>query len=214
MVRLTGASLPWNQLADVGDAYGGASAILSAAALCGVGASLIFQQRQVRQELANIDRQQHMELLKLAIENPDLIEVLDADTARAPHARQQLYANLTMMYWLAVWQLGEVDEDELRMMAAGMFRSEITRSWWARYGSIWIGTRSRPDRRRFVSIVTQELKAAERAAKTTQQARSLAIDESAVDPSDARGAVLASLAAGASLGFVAAAFWRRSRIER
>src|SRR4051812_3253478 len=58
MIRLSDSGLPWRQLADVGQAYGGASALLSAAALCGVGASLLFQRRQMRQELADIDRQQ------------------------------------------------------------------------------------------------------------------------------------------------------------
>jgi len=164
MVRLSDSRLPWSQLADVGQAYGGASALLSAAALCGVGASLLFQRRQVRQELADIDRQQHMELLRLAIDNPELIEVLDARTANSPHARQDLYANLTMMYWLAVWQLGEVDDDELRGMAAAMFQSEVTRNWWSRVGAIWIGTKSRTDRRRFVAIISSELMQAESTA--------------------------------------------------
>jgi uncharacterized protein DUF6082 len=70
MIRLSESGLPWNRLADVGQAYGGASALLSAAALCGVGASLLFQRRQMRQELADIDRQQHRELLRLAIDTP------------------------------------------------------------------------------------------------------------------------------------------------
>jgi hypothetical protein len=50
MATVSGTALPWGRLADVGDAFGGVSALLSAVALCGIGASLIFQQRQVRQE--------------------------------------------------------------------------------------------------------------------------------------------------------------------
>jgi hypothetical protein len=118
MASVSGAALPWGRLADVGDAFGGVSALLSAIALCGIGASLIFQQRQVRQEFADIDRQQHIELLRLAIENPEFIEVLSPETAAGRHARHELYANLMMMYWLAIWELGEIDEEELRAMAA------------------------------------------------------------------------------------------------
>jgi hypothetical protein len=157
MIRLSSNGLPWKQLADVGQAYGGASALLSAAALCGVGASLLFQRRQMRQELADIDREQHRELLRLAIDNPEFIEVIDARLAQSPYARQELYANLMMMYWLAVWQLGEVDDEELRGMVAAMFGSEITRNWWSRVGENWIGTQNRADRRRFVDIVSDEL---------------------------------------------------------
>lgn len=208
MVRLSLNGLPWGELADVGQAYGGASALLSAAALCGVGASLLFQRRQIRQELADIDRQQHMDLLRLAIENPEFIEVLDKDTALNPHGRQELYANLTMMYWLAVWQLGEVDDDELRGMSAGMFRSEITRSWWARVGSIWIGTRGKPERRRFVSIVSDELTKAELEARTSTAGRPAASDaqraRKLARPTRHRVLILAaaSVAAGASIAAI------------
>ncbi|PRY28001.1 DUF6082 family protein [Pseudosporangium ferrugineum] len=37
LYRLLGTSWPWKNLADVGQAYGGASALLSGAALCGLG---------------------------------------------------------------------------------------------------------------------------------------------------------------------------------
>jgi hypothetical protein len=157
MVGLSSGRLPWKRLADIGQAYGGVSALLSAAALCGVVASLLFQGRQVRQELAEMDRQQHIDLMRLALENPEFIEVLDARTAAGPHARQELFANLMMMYWLAVWELGVVDEDELRAMASDMFASEISRRWWGRVGGGWIGTHGKKQRRRFISIVSEEL---------------------------------------------------------
>ncbi|MFI1994841.1 DUF6082 family protein [Actinoplanes sp. NPDC020271] len=160
MMLLSVTALPWARLADVGDAFGGVSAVLSALALSGVGASLLFQQRQIRQELADLDRQQHMELLKLAIEHPELIEVLDSETAATTHPRHEIYANLTMMYWLAIWQLGEIDDAELHGMARSMFRSDISRQWWSRVGSEWIGTRLRPERHRFLEIITREHEAA------------------------------------------------------
>ncbi|GAA1618872.1 hypothetical protein GCM10009828_053820 [Actinoplanes couchii] len=156
MARAASGDLPWVQLANVGQAYGGASALLSAAALCGVVASLLFHRRQVHQELAEMDRQQHLELIKLALDNPEFLEVLDPKTASTPHARQELFINLMMMYWLAVWELGVVDETELRAMVADLFSSEISRSWWARVGRIWIDTRNNRERRRFVSIVSGE----------------------------------------------------------
>lgn len=215
MVRLSDSRLPWGQLADVGQAYGGASALLSAAALCGVGASLLFQRRQVRQELADIDRQQHIELLRLAIDNPELIEVLDARLARSPHARQDLYANLTMMYWLAVWQLGEVDDDELRGMAAAMFQSEVTRNWWGRVGAIWIGTKSRTDRRRFVAIISSELMKAESTAPegTTAAPRTELPTEPRVQPPKPSGQCVTLLAFTLTSAGVSLAVFRFLRLQ-
>jgi hypothetical protein len=77
MAGLSSTALPWGRLADVGDAFGGASALLSAVALCGIGASLIFQRRQVRQELSDIVQQQHLEIIRLAIDNPEFISCDD-----------------------------------------------------------------------------------------------------------------------------------------
>ena len=90
-----------------------------------------------------------------------LIEVLDAKTASDLHARQELFLHLMMMYWLAVWELGVVDDAELRAMSADMFRNEISRRWWDRVGTVWIGTHGKPERRQFVSIVSAELARAE-----------------------------------------------------
>ncbi len=52
IMAASGRRLSWTDMADIGDAYGGASALLSAVALCAVGASLAYQQRQIRQEMA------------------------------------------------------------------------------------------------------------------------------------------------------------------
>jgi len=174
MANLSSEGLPWQQLADIGQTYGGASALLSAVALCGVVASLLFQRRQVRQGLVEMDRHQHFEIMRIALERPELIEVLDARNATNPHADKELFANLMMMYWLAVWELGAVDEAELRAMAVDMFASETARRWWSRVGGVWIGTHGRRERRRFISIISAALAEAQRtpAISTTSSSSS------------------------------------------
>lgn len=154
---------PWDRLADVGDAYGGASALLSAVALCGVGASLVYQQRQLRQEMVMIRRQQHFELVRLGIDDIDLLRAVDEELASSPDGRQQAYLNLMTNYWHSMWELGEIDDEELRLLAASLFHGELGRRWWLRYGNAWIGTRRRPGRRRFIDLMS-EVCAAERVA--------------------------------------------------
>jgi hypothetical protein len=153
LIALSGLS--WDQLADMGDAYGGASALLSAIALCGVGISLISQQRQVRQEMVMIRRQQHFELVRLGIEDVELMGAVDERLAHASDARQQAYLNLMTNYWLAMWELDEIDADELRQLASSIFRGESGRRWWEQHGEGWIGTRGRPGRPRFIEILTE-----------------------------------------------------------
>ncbi|MEU8610347.1 DUF6082 family protein [Actinoplanes sp. NPDC048791] len=161
IVHLSG--LPWDRLADVGDAYGGASALLSAVALCGVGASLVYQQRQLRQEMVMIRRQQHFELVRLGIDDIELLRAVDQDLADSSDGRQQAYLNLMTNYWHSMWELGEIDDEELRELASSIFRGELGRRWWAKYGESWIGTRRRPGRRRFIDMMS-EVCAAESAA--------------------------------------------------
>jgi hypothetical protein len=145
-------NLPWSELSNVGEAYGGASALLSAAALCGIGASLIFQQRQLRQEIVNIDRQRHFELMKLGLENPDLLEAVDPRAGSSKELRKIIFANITVGYWLAVWELDEMTDRELRFNLATMFESDVAWKWWEKAGHSWIDTTDRR-RRRFVDIV-------------------------------------------------------------
>lgn len=201
MVRLSSDELPWGQLADVGQAYGGASAILSAVALCGVVASLLAQRQQLRQELAEMDREHHRDLIGLALDNPEFLEVLDAKTASGPHARQELFLNLIMMYWLAIWELGGIDEAELRAMTAGMFENEVSRRWWARIADVWIGTRGRRERRRFIAIVSEELARSQLSPATMPASVPPKVDDHRDEkPAQSRRRRLTTLAAAAAAG--------------
>ncbi|WIM93905.1 DUF6082 family protein [Actinoplanes oblitus] len=206
MIVLSGAKLDWERLADVGDTFAGASAVLSAIALVGVGASLLFQQRQIRQEFADLDRQQHVELMRMAIDNPEFIEVLDCSTVDGEHPRHEIYANLVLMYWLAIWQLGALDDGQLRMMAANMFRSPITRQWWSRVGDDWIGTRNHPERRWFMEMITAEHRIA-----MDRRAASPAADERPA-PRNRRRPV--SLSAGIAVGGLLAGWLLHARRKR
>lgn len=161
LVHLWG--LPWGRVAEIGDAHGGASALVSAVALCGVGASLIYQQRQLRQEMLMFRRQQHFDLVRLGIDDAELLRAVDVDLGSSPDGRQQAYLNLMTSYWHSMWELGEIDDEELLLLASSIFRGEIGRRWWTRYGKSWIGTRRRPSHRRFVDLMS-EAHAAEVAA--------------------------------------------------
>lgn len=149
LVHLWG--LPWGRVAEIGDAYGGASALVSAVALCGVGASLIYQQRQLRQEMLMFRRQQHFDLVRLGIDDTELLRAVDIDLGSSPDGRQQAYLNLM------------TNDEELLLLASSIFRGEVGRRWWTRYGKNWIGTRQRPSHRRFVGLMP-EAHAAEVAA--------------------------------------------------
>jgi len=193
MVHISG--VPWDHLADVGDAYGGASALLSAVALCGVGASLIYQQRQLRQEMVMIRRQQHFELIRLGIDDVDLLRAVDVELGEAPDGRQQAYLNLMTNYWHSMWELGEIDDEELRALGSSIFRGEVGCRWWAKYGESWIGTRQRPSRRRFIEMMSEAC-----AAEVAWAAERPAIPQQSTSRRPALAAAAAAVIFGVIIG--------------
>ncbi|WP_306208417.1 DUF6082 family protein [Actinoplanes sp. RD1] len=160
LLKVLGDGLPWSDLSDIGQAYGGASAVVSAIALTGVAASLTIQIRQTRQEQLNTDRQRHFDLLKLAMDDPELFEAVDGEGVTTPRDRKKVYANLWMVYWLSLWELGDLPEAELRNHISRMFRNSISRDWWSDRQATWITPRNRRHRR-FVALVTEEWRTAE-----------------------------------------------------
>ncbi|GAA2487279.1 DUF6082 family protein [Winogradskya humida] len=168
--RILGRAMPWQDLADVGQAYGGASALLSAAALCGIGFSLILQSRQLRQELTSLDKQRHFELIKLALDNPEFFEVIDIGQVTGPRDRLKVYANLMMNYWLAMWELGEIGEAELRNLTRNLFKGDLARTWWQQQQGTWMTVRTRR-RRRFIAIADEEWTAANTTASQRAEQR-------------------------------------------
>jgi hypothetical protein len=115
--------------------------------------------------VVGLDRQRHFDLVKLALDNPEFFAVVDGDLARGGDLRLRTYANLMMGYWVAMWELGELGESELRALTCGMFANDAARTWWGQVHGRWITVPSRR-RRRFITIVDEEWSKAEAVART------------------------------------------------
>src|SRR5262245_16444045 len=94
------SNINWHALSEVGQAYGAVSAVLSGLALGGVVVSLLIQQRQARTSTQYAIRERHFDLLKLMLDQPDLMygfamdprdpaHVYDVDAARSRGSRHQ-----------------------------------------------------------------------------------------------------------------------------
>ncbi|MET7708964.1 DUF6082 family protein [Micromonospora sp. NPDC005413] len=123
----------WERLADIGQAYGSVSVLLSALALVGVVATVISQTRQSGIALEYAQRDQHAMLLKMAIDDASLMEcwgslTQDLDPQRR---RQRAYINLILNFWAATWQLDGMPESQLRgLLASDIFATEMGLSFW------------------------------------------------------------------------------------
>jgi hypothetical protein len=146
------ARTDWAQLADVGQSYGGISAMLSALALAAIAVSLFLQRRQSQIALISAARDRHFELVRFAIEHPVLSAMVDPSISHDEFS-VQAYANLTVAHWQMIWDLGMVDDDHLVAEAADLFTDPTAREWWARFGPNWTATRTR-QHRAFQALIT------------------------------------------------------------
>jgi uncharacterized protein DUF6082 len=123
----------WRGVSDIGQAYGGVSAILSGLAFCGIAGSLILQWRQVRQSHVMTARERHFELMRLTLEgDPGLL----AGLLGVPDAvaRQWVIRNLWVAHWAMLWETGALTLPQLRREFDDFFRDETSRAWWTAVG--------------------------------------------------------------------------------
>jgi hypothetical protein len=157
----------WDVLGNVGQAYGGASAILSGLALCGVVLSAMLQRRQTRIAQLYTARHHQLNLAKLVLENPDSLVIDGVAAMMDPHARSMIVVNLWVANWMTAWQLGTLSESSLRMYSARLFEAEFVRNWWRARGASYAA--GAPGRR-FVKILTEECERTERSARDARPA--------------------------------------------
>jgi hypothetical protein len=141
MRPLIGRPQDWRELSDVGQAYGGVSALLSGFALCGIAASLLLQWRQVHLTREMTTRERHFELVKLGLEDPSLC--LPGTRGLAPEeSRQWAYSNLWVSLWATQWEMGSVEPAEVRRHFDGLFGDDHSLRWWGLFGPAWSITRN------------------------------------------------------------------------
>ncbi len=154
LLRLLGDRDDWITMSNIGQAYGGISAVLSAAGLFGIGISVRLQFRQAALITLFDARQRHIEVMKMSIDDPELLQAVDPDIATSPHCRKIIYANLMMNSWFVNWKIGEMSDAQIRHYASRMFTSPIAREWWSTHRETWgIGLHRRD--LAFVALVTQ-----------------------------------------------------------
>lgn len=147
----------WSMLADIGETYGAASALLATFALAAVLLSLMVQYRQHRSARRNDHRQRTRETVLLALENPGYAQCWGPRFA-PDHVDERLffYASFVVLNWSYAWEDRLISELKLRELLRAFFGSEIPRMYWERNGE-WQQPRRRwPRRQRFLAVVNEE----------------------------------------------------------
>lgn len=131
---LDGNGEDWERIGDIAQAYGAVSALLSGLAVVGVAASLFLQAREAKAARVQNGRTMHIELTKLAMDNPEYLDCWGGpDSSRTVLLRRQhLYVNLVMSHWEMAYELGDLTDHWVASTCDEIFAGEIGRSYWAR----------------------------------------------------------------------------------
>lgn len=128
----------WKRLNEIGGTYGAVSAVVATVALVGVTVSLVIQNREVREARKNARRAHHVELMRLAMDDPRYMEcwgryLTDSFTAET----QFTYVNLIVAHWYAEYDVGEMTDTLLRATAINVLGSGPGRHYWKTTGPFW-----------------------------------------------------------------------------
>ncbi|MBV9729064.1 MAG: hypothetical protein JO309_06580 [Pseudonocardiales bacterium] len=121
----------WYRLSNIGSTYGAVSAIIAAIALVGVATSLIIQSREAKATRTSALRNLHVDLLRMAMEDPAYMECWGTYlTDSFEGERQYAYVNLIINHWYSMYELDECTDAILLAMAAELFSSAPGRHFW------------------------------------------------------------------------------------
>lgn len=131
----------WRRLARIAQTYGAVSAIIAAIALVGVAVSLIIQSREAKAARTSSLRALHVELLKMAMDDPAYMECWGVYlTDNFDTERQYAYVNLIVSHWQSMYEIGECTDSMLLAMAAELFSGDPGRRYWRHAGPARLAT--------------------------------------------------------------------------
>jgi hypothetical protein len=124
----------WSVLGNVGQAYGGISALISAIALAGVVGSLLVQNRQHALDRITSVRGRQAQLYATVREDPGLYwPILGGDFISHSYSsvRRQTFRVEVLQHFSAGYETGLISEDSLRNeVFPQLFRYEEARQFW------------------------------------------------------------------------------------
>jgi hypothetical protein len=151
----------WVQLSNIGQTYGAISAVLSALALGGILASLLYQARDTRIAHEQMSRTFQFDLIKIELEDPSLMAAMGApwgaDIPSDPDSlREFLYVQMWVSYLASSYVTGEASKSTVRQVASfELFRGRAGRAYWSAVGKRQIAN-SRGRRNDFFRLLDDE----------------------------------------------------------
>ncbi|TDC41381.1 hypothetical protein E1281_37400 [Actinomadura sp. KC345] len=153
LLTFDGPATRWERLT-----LGAASAVVAAAALVGIVATLIFQARETKIAREEARRIAIAELLKMAMDDPDLDEAWGPVPAGEDRKarRQLMYINMIISEWQMSFETKALPEARLRAISREMFSAHPGRAYWREARQVRTSTSETKRARRFHQILDEE----------------------------------------------------------
>jgi hypothetical protein len=116
-------SFNWNRLSAIGQSYQAAAALLAALALCALAVSIRLQVRQTRVSQLQAARTMQLDLIRMAIQDPEYRRVLGQELLDLGMTRwkEHTYLNLWIMYLQMAYLTGAYDDTGIRRVLTDEF---------------------------------------------------------------------------------------------
>ncbi len=140
LARIRGMN--WPTLSNVGQTYAAAATLLSSFALAGVIISLVMQNRGIKISREQAIRSLGSDLARMG-DDPVLRKVISGSRSNPivssdTRHRQRRYANQWVLYWQSLYELGLMNDDDVReVVSKDLFSGDVGREYWS-------STRERP----------------------------------------------------------------------
>lgn len=153
-----GTTSQWERLSFIGQTYGAASAVISVLALVGVVLTLGYQARETKRAREETRREAVSDLLKMAMNDPDLDECWGPvpEPADPRTRKQQLYTNMIIASWGMSYEVHALPEHRLRFIANEMFQGQVGRDFWREARTGRLSTSANRRERRFHQVLDEE----------------------------------------------------------
>lgn len=136
------------------DAIAITSTLISSIALVGIAVSLLLQSRQLRISQLEALRIVQYNLLRMALDNPELIASLVED--RDPESfTKGIFLNWRSKVLELNYEVNAMSADSVRLQAKLMFGGQFSRDWWSETKPIYESEAKTKRQKEFVTLLDE-----------------------------------------------------------
>jgi uncharacterized protein DUF6082 len=134
------------------------SELISSIALIGVVITLFLESRQLRTSQIQASRTLRGELIRLAMDYPDIASVMGLEISPDDYPRYA-FLGLLLDSWEIGYSLSTMSAKAVQVQARTMFNSDYARTWWAAARKAWDDQAATKAEREFFALVDGEFAA-------------------------------------------------------